>query len=106
MTDYIYAIDFEEYKNTRLGKQAERFDRENPSVYYLLQRFSDDVRLKGYKRYSINSIFERIRWHTAIETNDKDFKINNNHRAYYARKLMANDERFAGFFSVRGEIGS
>ena len=97
----VYQDDFDKYRNTLLGMRAQRFDLENPHVYELVKRFASEVRSRGYTRYSINSLFERVRWHTDIETTDRQFKLSNNHRAYYARKLMACEGRFEGFFNTR-----
>ena len=60
------------------------FHNANPHVYELFEKFTFDVIRRGYSNYSANAIFERIRWHTEIET-DGEFKLSNNHRAYYAR---------------------
>ena len=44
------------------------FHKNNPHVYDLVEQFTFDVINRGYNNYSINSVFERIRWHTDIET--------------------------------------
>lgn len=100
-----YVTDFLEYQETVIGSKARSFDVENPHVYELLKQFSAEVRRRGYDAYSINSVFERIRWHTDIETTNKTFKLSNNHRAYYARKLMALEREFEGFFDTREDGG-
>ncbi len=46
-------------------------------------------------------IGERIRWYTAVETTDDDFKINDHHWPYYARILMLSYPEFGGFFEIR-----
>jgi hypothetical protein len=65
-----------------------------------LFKFSDEAKNSGRNVYSVNAIFERIRWHTDIETvSDVPFKLSNNHRAYYARKYMNSDPSRNRFFS-------
>ena len=90
-----------------LEKKFNKFDAENPHVWRMFLQFADQVRLTGRLVYSVNAIFEKIRWHTDIETkSDTDFKLSNNHRAYYARKYMNSHPNRAGFFntkSVRGD---
>ena len=49
---------------------------------------------------------ERIRWETAIQTSDPHLKINNNHRAYYARLWMKRNPEHKGFFRTRVVAGS
>jgi len=92
---------------TELERRFNRFDEENPYVWELFVRFADEARNAGRKVYSVNAIFERIRWHTDIETvSDTPFKLSNNHRAYYARKYMSSDPAREGFFrtkKVKGE---
>ena len=79
-----------------------QFHKDNPHVYDLVERFTFDVIKRGYDNYSINSVFERIRWHTDVETkSDQPFKLSNNHRAYYARLFMAYNPSHSGFFRVR-----
>jgi hypothetical protein len=41
-----------------------------------------------------------------IETADEDFKINNNHRAYYARLWMREHPQYDGFFRTRRVVAS
>jgi hypothetical protein len=73
-------------------------------VYELFKRFAFEVIRRGHKHYSANAIFERIRWHTDIETNGDPFKLSNNHRAYYARLFMHDHPEYEGFFRTK-EIG-
>lgn len=77
------------------------YHKENPHVYDLVEKFTFDVIKRGYDRYSINSIFERIRWHTDVETEGDTFKISNNHRAYYARYFMHLHPQYEGFFTTK-----
>ena len=64
--------------------------------------FTFDVINRGYNNYSINSVFERIRWHTDIETKcEREFKLSNNHRAYYARYFMHLHPKHDGFFRTK-----
>lgn len=77
------------------------YHKENPHVYELVEKFTFDVIKRGYDRYSINSIFERIRWHTDIDTEGDKFKISNNHRAYYARYFMHLHPQYDGFFKTK-----
>jgi len=77
------------------------FHTQNPYVYDLVERFTFEVINRGFMHYSINSIFERIRWHTDVETYGDEFKLSNNHRAYYARYFMHNHPEYKGFFRTK-----
>ncbi len=89
-----------------LERKFNQFDAENGHVWLLFLQFADQVRLTGRLVYSVNAIFERMRWHTDIETrSDTEFKLSNNHRAYYARKYMNSHPNRAGFFRTKLVIG-
>ena len=78
------------------------FHKNNPHVYDLVEQFTFDVINRGYNNYSINSVFERIRWHTDIETKcEREFKLSNNHRAYYARFFHHLHPQHDGFFRTK-----
>ena len=81
--------------------QFKQFDSSNPHVYETFKRFAYEVLDSGRKKYSANGIFERMRWHTEIETRGDPFKLSNNYRAYYARKLMDEFPEFSEFFKTK-----
>ena len=91
----------------RLEAKWRVFHAKNPHVYELVKRFALEVIAKGYEHYSINSIFERVRWHSSIETKtEEQFKLSNNHRPYYARLFHKDHPEHDGFFithAVKGE---
>ena len=81
-------------KQMSLFKRQERFEaflkfhRDNPEVFNLFWKFSAQALKSKRKRFGARMIGERMRWYTTIETDDPDFKLNNNHLPYYARLLM------------------
>lgn len=82
--------------------------KKNPHVWELFQKFTFQAINAGRGHYSVNAIFERIRWHTDIETQGDPFKISNNHRAYYARYFHVMYPEHDGFFrtsELRSERG-
>lgn len=85
-----------------IDAQFARFDAAHPEVYELFQRFSGELLGRGRAHYSADAILHRIRWHYAVNVDhDGGFKINNNFSSRYARKLAADDQRFAEFFEFR-----
>jgi hypothetical protein len=54
----------------------------------------------GKDRYGIAALYETLRY-TALVTSGESYKLNNNFRALYARKLMAENAELAGFFWTR-----
>ncbi len=77
------------------------FHKKNPRVYDLFERFTLAVINRGFQHYSAKAIFERIRWHTDVETSDAKFKLQNNHTAYYSRYFMHRHPDHDGFFRTR-----
>jgi len=59
----------------------------NPQIYALFRRFATQM-LERNKRFGISQLTERVRWEIALAWQG-EYKINNNHRAYVARRLLA-----------------
>ena len=77
------------------------FHQENPQVFELFKRFTEEMRGTGRKRYGVKSIAERIRWHFATTSRSDEFKMNNNYVSCYARLLILNDPELKDFFQTR-----
>jgi hypothetical protein len=103
--DDTLKLDFGDAADLRLLRRFEAYDRANPAVYALFRRFACEMRAAGRARYGSKGVLERIRWHVHLEASGGDFKINNDYSPYFARKLMAEDETFRGFFEVRATVG-
>jgi hypothetical protein len=76
------------------------YHKENPDVYKLFKRFTFDAIARGHDNYSSKAVFERIRWHTEIETSG-EFKMSNNYTPYYARLFMWEFPEHQGFFRTQ-----
>jgi hypothetical protein len=75
------------------------FHKANPRVYELICMYCDQVLARGERTYAIATIWERLRWHFTVETRSEvDFKLPNNHRAYYARFWMKEHPQHGDFF--------
>jgi hypothetical protein len=93
-----------------LGTEPDRIERDfwafhlsNPRVYDELRDHALHLRRKGRSHYGIKALFEVVRFHRALQTTDKckEWKLNNNHTALYARMLMANEPELRDFFRLR-----
>lgn len=82
-----------------------QFHTENPQVYVELRFMAQSLRARGRTHYGIKALFEVLRFHRALTTNDPDFKLNNNYHAYYARLLMKQEPTLHGFFETRERKG-
>jgi hypothetical protein len=77
------------------------FDETHPEVYRLFRDLAESLWNAGKRRGSARDIWGRIRWEYDTGGRSGDFALNNNFTALYARKLAAEDERFATFFEFR-----
>ena len=77
------------------------FHANNPHVLLELRRLALQLVDAGHRHYSIKGLFEVLRWKTALKTNGKPYKLNNNLTAFYARLLMETEPRLDGFFHLR-----
>lgn len=76
------------------------FHRQNPHVLDEIVRVSLNVKRAGHKHWSINAAFEVVRYER-LTTRHKTYKLNNNHRACYARWIMRDVPELVDFFSTR-----
>lgn len=91
-----------ETRADQLDAAFRRFHVDNPRIWVLFERFAFEVIHAGHEHYSSSAIFERIRWEIAIATRDPDgCKLNNNHRAFYARLFHQRYPQHKGFFRNR-----
>ncbi len=85
----------------RLDRAFEAFHAENGHVYDELVKFARQLKARGHKHGSINMLFEVVRWHSFLQTNDPTYRLNNNLRSRYSRLIMKTEADLAGFFDVR-----
>ena len=85
----------------QIYRDFEQFDMANQEVWKLFEKYVLMIIQKDFTHYGASAVFERIRWHVQIETTGKEFKLNNNYCAHYARKFEDQYPDHAGFFRVR-----
>ena len=84
-----------------LKRQWWEWHKKNPKVFELFCTYTYELINAGHTHYSAKGIWERIRWHTHGDTKGDDFKLQNNHTAYYARYFMHLYPEHKGFFRTR-----
>lgn len=79
------------------------FHYENPQVYSRLCALAREWRRAGHAKLGIATLFEKLRWEWHVTgLRDLDgFKLNNNFRALYARKIMDDNPDLDGIFETR-----
>jgi hypothetical protein len=89
----------------KLSIQAafESFDRLNPQVRLNLVVLARDLLSRGHRKIGIGMLFEVLRWQYAMHTADpaSDFKLNNNYRSRYVRRLETLYPDLVGVFEKR-----
>lgn len=94
------------------AEMDEAYDQERPGLFALFAELAEQVRDSMVRRgrvprYSADAIGHRIRWHYQVEKGDDEFKFNNDHTSYLARRLMRvkpatfNPEGGVPFFETR-----
>ena len=84
----------------RLERQFWDFHAAHPEVYRYIVRFAREWIGRGHSYCGIAMLFERVRWEMGI-VSDTDPKLNNNHRAFYARLIMEREPSLDGMFRLR-----
>jgi len=82
------------------------YHEKNPHVYELVCSFAREAIDSGEDEWGIQGIWELIRWKVRIGTGDKNFKMPNNHCAWYARLWLLRHPEYPKFFrtcSLRSE---
>lgn len=79
----------------------EKFHEENPHVYEELVKLARVAKERGRARFSIDMIYQVVRWNRFIQTNDPAFKLNDHYRSRYARLIMDQEKDLSGMFEIR-----
>ena len=88
---------------SQLEEKFLEFHAKHPEVYAALSRFAHQWRdRKGPDaRLGIKMVIERVRWELALGARDESPRLNNNHSAFYARLLMAQEPALEGMFFLK-----
>jgi hypothetical protein len=85
----------------RIDNAFQAFHDANPEVWKLFQQFTFLLIDKKFQHYSADAVCHQIRWHTAVVTSDRDFKLNNNFTSRYARLFHKEYPKHSTFFRTR-----
>jgi len=77
------------------------FHHDNPGVYALFKRYALEMISKGVRKSSPWLIVNRIRWEVALKTVGSEYKIPNEHIAYYSRLFMFEHPEYGKFFNTK-----
>lgn len=80
----------------------ERFHDTNPWVYRELCRLVREWRTRNPERQvGLMRFYSYLRFDVTGKTNGIDYRVSNNHSAYYSRLMMHREPDLAGVFHVR-----
>jgi hypothetical protein len=81
------SFDFDAVRERNLRLEADEWIARNPAVFKLFEKFALQMAERG-RRFGVGQLTERVRWECRFSYEGEDYKINNNHRAYIARRLV------------------
>ncbi len=92
-------------RHAEMREQTIAYHKKYPEVWQLFCQFTFEQIKKGFKNYSVNAIFERIRWQTDVPdvSGESTFKLNNNYRSFYSRAFMKEYPDHKTFFRTRAQ---
>ena len=84
------------------AQKAAEFHEKNPHVYGLLVMYARQAVAAGATRVGIELLWNRMRWDFLLRTeHDGDYKLNQNYKAWYARRIMERESDLAEIFETR-----
>lgn len=101
--DDVDQLDLFAPRNGTIQAAFEAFHRNNPQVYEILKMIAFEWRDAGHKKCGIGMLWEVMRWKMGLHTEhpDEDYKLNNNFRSRYVRKLIEENPELENFFELR-----
>lgn len=108
MSTVVQAYLFEDHEvlpikdeDLTIGERFYLFHQANPWVYTELIRILTEKKHRGFRQYGIGAAYEELRWSGTIRTNGNPYKLNNDYRALYARKIIEESPAIGEMLSIR-----
>lgn len=95
------AADLAATESTRPLSKLEKwelFHAENPHVYRLISDRALDMKRRGFKRWSVEEIWNWLRWHKQCPTTGKPYALPNDFKKPYVDKLVADYPQLESMF--------
>lgn len=86
-----------------IEEKFDEFHAKHPEVYEMLVKLAREWMSYGHSKLGIATLFEKLRWewHVNGMTDQDGYKLNNNYKALYARKMMFENPELDGLFETR-----
>lgn len=90
-------------KQKTIQTAFEAFHVDNPHIYNKLVSMARTMKGNGRKRLGLGMFFEVLRWdfYTTTTSLTEKFKLNNNFRSRYARRIVDNEPDLSDVFQLR-----
>lgn len=95
------AMGLDVQADTVYQEKFHEFDRQNPELFEAMLRTAQGLKADGRCIFGMDLIINEIRWEGADTNRTDRFKINDSHRAFYARKLQMVNPSLCGLFAMR-----
>jgi hypothetical protein len=82
-------------------REFNEFNAANPEVWQHFERFTMEAIQAGHRKISHWLIINRIRWEVMITTTGGDYKISNDHIAFYARLFVKVHPQYRFIFNLK-----
>jgi len=87
--------------NSSYDEEFQRFHANHPEVYKNLVAMAREVKQRGYKKYSIKTLWCVLRWQIHLNQESKPYKLPDQHHSRYARHIMTTEPDLKDFFNTR-----
>ena len=102
-------------KNAKMIADFEKFHAENPEIYTILvglarewvaicRRRSEETGTHVEPKIGIGALYEVARWELIKSSTDPNYKMSNNHRAFYARLITAQEDDLVELFTLSESV--
>lgn len=93
---------FDLFAADRIEREFNEFHAQHPEVYTQLVQLARTWKKNGTAKLGIATLFEVLRWNSHLNPDKTGgYKLNNNYRALYARKIMQREPDLDGLFELR-----
>jgi hypothetical protein len=94
-------MNYKQLNGVSIREGFNAFNRDNPHIFKAFEDQALSAIARGRTKISAKLIINWIRWHEYLESNDKNFKINDAYQSYYARLFVEKHPQYSGVFEMR-----
>lgn len=90
-----------ETRSSRYDRAFAAFDRKFPEVYTRLVQMARQLKARGFRTYSIKTLWCVLRFQINLSPTPVPYKLNDIYHSRYGRLIMEREKDLAGFFRTR-----